>query len=425
MFNMSTIHQLAEPERRLRSRGSSRSPELPSAGWDRTFLRYSSTLAEPICSAYNLLRYRLFAPLDPNKFDNCSTLTREIGYRSLIGSGAVLGLYMFAAMPLPMTAGVVILGGGHKLLRAVGFSLQKDGYTHARGRAPEKTIEGQIKVMNWNVCGIGGGFHYDHGGVVGWQTRLDGIVKKIETEDPDVLILEEIYDGALGEALFARLENRCSHFFFHLGQTVMGSVGGCMLLSKCAVHRFSNTDFSTNDWKLKRGFASLEVTASPKDAAPVARIIGTHLIHGDEESDRSVRVKQVAEIVDYLARQQLALPTILAGDFNIERDEEEGKILLPYLRHGYTAAKPTCTNYLVMQWDQKAKSVWNETIDYVSLFKERSSLPVVEKGVEFADCHISPAYDEKYDTRTALSDHHAIVATIQFGRHFFGNPLDS
>jgi len=385
---------------------------LPDSDWDRTVLRVSSTLAEPLCGTYSLLRYRLFAPLDPNKFDNCATLTREIGFRSLLVLGTVCGGYLFSARPIPMTCGVAILGGGSKLLRAIGFALQQRGFTYARGNLSEKELEGSLKIMNWNVCGIGGGFHYDHGGVVDWRARLDGIVQKIEKENPDILILQEVYDGALGEALIERLKDRYAHFFFHLGKTVMGSVGGIMVLSKCGVHRFSNTDFSTSDWSLKRGFAVLEIKAAPDDLQPAARIIGTHLIHHDNEHGRAVRMKQLAQIVDHIASQNLSLPTFLIGDLNVERDKDEGKILLPYLRHGFVNSESTCTNRLVSQWDCKAKSVWNETIDYVSLFRERPSFPVIEKGIEFTDCRLSYAYDETYDTKTALSDHHAVVATV-------------
>ncbi len=39
-------------------------------GWDRTFLRWGSRCADPICWAYGQLRYRLVMPLDPTKFDN-------------------------------------------------------------------------------------------------------------------------------------------------------------------------------------------------------------------------------------------------------------------------------------------------------------------------------------------------------------------
>lgn len=395
----------------------SRSKEIafPSSGWDRTFLKASSTLAEPLCQAYGLFRYRLIAPLDPNKFNNCSTRTREVGLRTLIALGAACGLYLLSTAPASMTCAALVLAGGSKLFRSIGFSLQKAGYTHVRGNAPEKIFTNSLKIMSWNVCGIGGGFSYDHGGVIDWRSRLDGIVKKIEQESPDVLVLQEIYDADLGEALIRRLKDSYAHFYLHLGKSVMGSVGGCMVLTKCAVHRFSNTDFSTNNWKLKRGFAMLEIGKSPESEIPSARIIGTHLIHGTQEKDREIRVKQVAQIVDHVARQELAIPTVLAGDFNIDRDGEEAEILRPYLRHGYILPEATATNRLVEQWNPKAKGVEDETIDYISLFKERQSFPVIETGVQFTECYLSLAFDETFDTRTALSDHHAVVATIDLG----------
>ncbi len=385
-------------------------------GWDRTFLNASSALAEPVCSAYSLFRYRMVAPLYPGRFDTYPCLTKEVAYRAILGLGALLSVSFCAAAPLPAACGIAFFACGSKLMRAIGLALQKDGFTHVRGRAPEKDLEGRLKVMNWNVCGIAGGFHYDHCGVVDWKSRFQGIAKKIETENPDVLVLEEIYDAALGEKLIERLKDKYAHFYFHMGKTVFGSVGGIMVLSKCAPYSFTHTEFETNDWTLKRGFAALEIKARPSDRSPCARIIGTHFIHGDEPTDRAGRVRQLAQMVDHLAKETFSLPTLLAGDLNIERDGEEGRQLLPFLEHGYKGPDATCTNRLVAQWDCKAKSVWSETIDYISLFKERKELAVSKEKAEFETCYLSPAFDNTFNTRTALSDHHAVVATVNIDK---------
>jgi endonuclease/exonuclease/phosphatase family metal-dependent hydrolase len=190
-----------------------------------------------------------------------------------------------------------------------------------------------------------------------------------------------------------------------------------MVISKCAVHNFSHTSFENNKWTLNRGFASLELKATPQDALPCARLIGTHLIHGDEAEDKKNRMEQIAQIVNHMARQTLAMPTVLAGDLNIERDQEEGGILSSRLHHGYQGHNPTCTNRLVAQWDSKAKSVWGETIDYISLLKNAQPdgirIPVVDENVILENCHLVEAFDESYNTKTALSDHHGLAAVIK------------
>lgn len=71
----------------------------------------------------------------------------------------------------------------------------------------------------------------------------------------------------------------------------------------------------------------------------------------------------------------------------------------------------------VAQWDSKARSVWEETIDYISLFKSTHlhdiHLPVMNENATFADCHLVEAFDNSYNTKTALSDHHGIAVVIK------------
>jgi len=376
--------------------------EISESDWDRTFLDLSSKTAEPLCWAYGLLRYRLVAPLDPKKFDNCDTQTREIATRALIAVGAFF-LCVCATVPLLFTA--LVLGATSKIFRAIGFSLQKNGYTHVRGSAPEKKLEGQAKILTWNICGIGG--------VNDWRLRLNDIVAQINAEDPDVLVLQEVYDTALAEALIEKLGSRYAHFFTHLGTNVWGSTGGGMVISKCAHTRFTNESFKNNDWTLNRTFTTLDIKAKPEDALPCARIIGTHLIHDSNPN----RMAQVAQIVDSVFKETFPVPTVIVGDLNLERDKaEEGGLLNPYLRHGYVRNEPTATNELARQWEQKKQAAPGETIDYVSLFKRQLAdgrqLPVVDENIRLDNCHLVKAFDETYNTRTALSDHHGVAATL-------------
>ncbi len=388
--------------------------EVCFEGWDRTCLDLSSKLTEPFCFAYEQLRYRLVAPLDPAKFDNCPTKVQEVGVRILIGLGLVVSAFLCLAAPLPMLGFVAVLAIARTILRAVGFGLQKEGFTHIRGEAPEKKIEiSLLKVMTWNICALAGGMSLDHGGVVHWRSRLEQIVEIIQQEAPEVLVLQEIYDTALVEALVKQLKAEYAHFYVHLGPNVVGSIGGCMVLSRCAVHDFSHTSFENNDWTLNRGFATLEVKADPADDKPCARIVGTHLIHGSEAPDRRKRMEQMAQIVNHVAARTFKAPTVLMGDLNIEKGSwEEAQTLSHYLEHAYQGEEPTCTNRLIAQWDGVVRP--DERIDYISLFKASAALPVVTDGVVLKDCHLIPAFDASYNTKTALSDHSALAATLDF-----------
>lgn len=375
---------------------------LQTGRLDRTCLDISSKLAEPFCRAYEYLRYRLVAPLGP-KFDNYANRVQEIAFRIFIVLVALAIILACIAFPLPMIGGALALGIVSRVFRAIGFYVQKDGYTYVQGDASEKILDPKnpkVSIATWNICGIRAGMSKDHGGVVDiLKYRINEIVAKIEAEDPDVLILDEVYDTAVAEAFISRLP-RYRHVFAHMGPSVFGSVSGVMVFSKCAVHDFSFTSFKNNSWTINRGFASLELKTSSSASSPCLRVVCTHLT-----CDAKEKMEQVAQIVDTVAHKKL-MPTVLAGDLNIERDEEEGTLLSKHLLHGYKGSEPTCTNRLIAEWyGNKAKP--DETIDYLSLFK------IGGEGVRFRNCHLIRAFDSKYDTLASSSDHHGIFGEVE------------
>ena len=376
-------------------------------GWDRSFLKVSSYMAEPSCMIYGLLRYRLVAPLDPKKFENCDKRTQEVAFRVLIVLATVLAF--------PLVLGALALGAVSKIFRSIGFFLQKGGYTYVQGARAEKILDREdprAKVTTWNICAVAAKMSLDHGGVIDWRKRLDGIVQKIRDEDADVLVLQEVYDIGCAELLAQKLLSDYAHFFIHLGPNALGSNGGCFVATKCAVHHFSHTSFKNNSWVLNRGFADLEIKADPDDTRGCIRVVGTHLIHGDNNENRK---EQIEQIVSYLEEKEDPMPTALVGDLNMERDAE-GEYLNTYVDHGDFEDFPTCTGRLQIQWDPKDLTVvLDERLDYISLFKtsigEDRTLPVTEG--ELTDCHFIEAFSPLYDTKAALSDHRGLSAIVK------------
>jgi hypothetical protein len=62
--------------------------------------------------------------------------------------------FISVVMPIPVLCGAAVLGIGSKVFRAVGFALQKSGYTHIQGEAHEKALDSQdpyLKMMTWNI----------------------------------------------------------------------------------------------------------------------------------------------------------------------------------------------------------------------------------------------------------------------------------
>jgi hypothetical protein len=373
-------------------------------GLDRTYIDISSKLAEPFCWAYGMLRYRFISPLDPNKFDNTSSRVQEIATRVLIFVSAALA---FSCAITHISLAAIAMGTGALLFRAAGFAVQKNQFTHVKGTAPEKTLaNGQASVMVWGLCGDRGGLSYRKGGVVHWRSRLDSIVEKIEKEDPDVIVLQEVKDAALAEAIISKLKDRYAHFFTHLGGGACKEVNGCMVITKCAVD-----DFAHRDLPHEGSYELFTLKAHPNDAQPCIRFIATPLIAGKEQEAK--RMDQVAHIVRDLARETLVLPTLFVAA-NADRDSAtEGAFLSTYFHHSYRAPEPTRTDQLALQWDANFKEM-GETFETISLVKrtlaDGTTLPVSERKIRMIDCHVVEAFDRlTYNTRTALSNRNGIV----------------
>jgi hypothetical protein len=176
---------------------------------DRTLLNLSSKTAEPFCQAWRYYRFRIIDPLDPGLLENYDSRIKKFAFRAILGVGAAFAAYLAIMAPIPILGSIFALGVLNRLLRYIGFSLQKEGFTYVKTSAEEKTLGSDLKIMTWNVCGIGGGLGRTHGGVVDWRLRIDAIANTIKKKNPDVLILQEIYDASLAKALI-------SHWRFEL-----------------------------------------------------------------------------------------------------------------------------------------------------------------------------------------------------------------
>ena len=244
--------------------------------------------------------------------------------------------------------------------------LLSQGFLYIQGAAPEKEFDPEkieVKIGSWNICGT----HLSqiYGGVIHWRHRLPGILEKVRTSDPDVMVFQEAYDSELTEILIEGLKDRYAHLFVHLGPNPQGYEGGCMVLSKYPVHQFTHTSFKNNSPSLNRGFATLEIKASQKAAHSSLRIIGTHILYGYDAIEKRKREKQIEQIQEHI-HSLAPCPTLIAADFNTERNDPS----LSFLEHGYKEEEATCmTTPLIRQWDDSANGPEEEWIDNISLVK--------------------------------------------------------
>jgi len=202
-----------------------------------------------------------------------------------------------------------------------------------------------VRVLNYNVQYFAGKdyiFYYDVADNAGPHTRPSpdaitstfvGISELILEQNPDVLILQEIHDGAKAtdyenqtERLLSLLQGQypCySEAFYWQAKfvphgSIMGSVGMKLVtLSKYKIetsHRYAlsqmSTDFITKAFNLKRAIMTSEL---PVSNGTTFTVLNTHL---DAFSQGMNTMElQVAEVGGLLAETKS--PWVIGGDFNL------------------------------------------------------------------------------------------------------------
>ena len=368
------------------------SSPLHSSSKDRIFLYNASLLAEPLCWSFESLRYRTVIPFEFT--GSLENKTQDIACRILR-----------ALIAIPLLPMGIVLGAVSKCCRAIGFALQKDGYTYVQGTGPEKDLKKDptIRLMTWNICGLSGGLSYAYGGVLPWQERFERIINTIHEANPDLLILEEIYDASLAEQLFQRLAPKFSHLYGHLGATTFGVGSGVMVFSRCPISSFTYTNFTTNNWQNRRGFATIAIQHPFKEEK--IKIFGTHLAwKGTPEEAACTRKRELEELHSAIQGSS----AILMGDLNCNGNDEhaDGAYLKTILNDSNLLQKSTCTDSLKGQWKENPKDQKKtRTIDTISLFQKSMG--------RIKDWEIISAFTEELNPKDALSDHHAIKATYE------------
>lgn len=362
----------------------------------RSCLTLSAHMERCFRETYGKLGHRLVGPLDPNKFDNAASKVQETGLRTLLALGLALST---ALAGLYIGLSVVILTAGSKLLRATGFYLQKDHFTHIPGKAPEADLGlKEFTVMTWDA---GDQKSYPDG-LNPWSARSKEFISTIQKADPTVLVLRGMYDAANVENLIKQLGDRYAHFYTHFDGAGWRETDGCLIATKCAVANFSYIDPTSNT----RGFSSLELKASPNDTAPSIRIIGTQFQAGMDAKPN--RLEQMNQIVDHLRAKTYPLPTFFVG--NAEEN------LSHLLHHSYQGDEPTHSDELAKQWGSIVREA-KASKNLISLFKYRipgGTLPVLENKLHCRDSVPIRGFDKDFNTRTAIADNHAVLTTLQF-----------
>ena len=380
-----------------------------------SWYRWHGIVSQP---TYRVIEYfkRYGNPVDPTVLDNCSTKAREYAYRAF-GPSALVGAVAFLAKhaTLPQIglifAGLLALEVGRMALHILGCSAQKKNYIHVRGDADE-IHSAEPKIMSWNILGFPAGMNYTCGGCIPFRKRFPEIVETIRNESPDIVILQEcLMDASVSEAFIKEFTKDYAHFYIHNGPNKFGLESGLLVMTKSFVSEYTFTPFATNDWTMSRGFATLTIPASD-EGRPTFAVIGTHMEAGSAPEDAEKRKEQLAQIHAH-AESLTVTRVIIAGDLNMDTaKQEERDALSPVLDSIYAPeGLETCTTELNKIRYPDDNSPPKEWIDQISVIR-RSGAPVRV----LPEFKVIPAYQRvngRIDSKTALSDHNAAVATFK------------
>lgn len=323
---------------------------------DRDCLWLSGKTASLYNWTYGLWGQKLIAPLEPGKFDNQASRIKELGVRLSIVVGSLIAV-VYAGLYLAATG--IALYGASRALKAAGLYLQKDHFTHVKGKAPETLpADGRMKILSWNIQGKEG-LPYPLG-LSHWNSRLDAMMETIVQSDAHIVVLRNVEDLVLREKVIARLKNQYAHFYLHMEES------GYMILTKCPVECFKYAPCDSS----QHGIALLE--------APGLRIMGAQI----DPISESLQKEERTTLLKTLAAQKTVMPTLFVGDLGV--DFAQNTMLSPYLQPCYLKKDPTYTNEPAQGWVRSPKE--ERISDTIALFQskhfENGELPVIVRNVQ-------------------------------------------
>lgn len=321
------------------------------------------------------------------------------------------------------------------------------------GDAPLLRPGQKLKVLNWNVQYMAGKnyvFFYDVMGGEGpddrpthedIETTLEGVARVIRDENPDLVLLQEIEQGAARtdyEDQIARLlekigpEYRCqaSTFYWKASYVphprIMGAVG--MKLATLSKYRLGSavrhqlpempSDFVSRLFYFKR--AVLEVRLPIEGTDREFAVLNTHLDAFAQGSDTmQQQVALVADLLDELSKAGKSW--LIGGDFNLLPPNALAfERLKEHERAAYLAE--TELRALFERYPVVPGKVETEGPDAATWFTHFPNDPRVgepDRTIDYIffspDLTLGARHVRQHDTRT-LSDHFPIVAELELAK---------
>ncbi|MBS3812440.1 endonuclease/exonuclease/phosphatase family protein [Candidatus Bipolaricaulota bacterium] len=313
------------------------------------------------------------------------------------------------------------------------------------GSAPGLSGDENLKILSWNVQYMAGKnyhFYYDSGSGPDERPSSDDIdrtttevARVIRDENPDVILLQEVDDGAKRtdhedqlEKLLALLPDEyCCHasaFYWKAAFVphphIMGSVG--MKLSVISKYRMVDgtryrlalkpDNFIVQQFDLKR--AVLEVRL-PTDNGDDLTVFNTHLsafAHGTDTLTKQVnKIDRLLRETDTEGR-----PWILGGDFNLLPPGEKGDEYVETRNGVYgdeREIKVLFDNYQPVPTYEEVNGDDNE--DWFTHFPNNSEVKEPDKTIDYLFLSDGTRLGEHYviqEKALEISDHLPVVAEV-------------
>jgi len=308
---------------------------------------------------------------------------------------------------------------GHTYLSHLAVKLEKfekTPYEYLKGKAVEKRVEGEVKILSWNTSLLPGRLAQYIGGQSPWYQRVELIAEILQAQKADVICLQEVHAEPAALALYEALKDQYAHFYCNMGPKIMASqmsdIGlnsGLFIASKLPlteVH-FEVFKHPKGQKEVNKGFFFAKIKGSE------LAFVTSHLDPFNEPPSQEVRYEEMQKMLAFLNTKSECLK-ILTGDLNIPwgSGEPAETLLKTYFFDPYNKNRLEISQYSRTFSDRFVSHEGNgssEILDYFLILQTPGfeKYAVITERVE--------GFDEVL-SKSAASDHHALLSQVIFPR---------
>ncbi|MBS3904739.1 MAG: endonuclease/exonuclease/phosphatase family protein [Simkania sp.] len=291
----------------------------------------------------------------------------------------------------------------------------------------------QLTILTLNTCFVPGNFPYLYGGVIQpWQKRVLPLAKKILETHADVICLQEVHEEEASLALYEALKNEYTYFYGAMGPRVLGfslnTLGrpsGLFVASKYPIENPQFTRFAETGFPMNYGFFDFTITDG---TTALGHIYTTHMQSLNWDQFAQIRALQLEQILEKMHEDlDRTIPFFLCGDLNIPYGSKEPAeaLVCKHFHNDYNKDQSeinknnrTCTDYFTNWFFSSTKDPESidpnfQIIDYALLLRSLPFSPETLVCQEYDIKTVLVPMNDLSKPESAVSDHHALLTTIQ------------